>query len=336
MGTRKKLKILVVGGFGDGSDHDELTLFGQALGAEIVRQGHVLISGNRVGFDRIIAEGAKEACKEKNIAVDDRIYSWFLDDHTPHFDFGRLHKSQRKSWDPGVGFGFIPEPIEEADVVVLVKGGKGTNRAAHWSRFTNKPLLPVTRFGGAAELIYRKEYEMFDEKYSGSVDKLTYETLSEIGANWEPLPKRVVHLAEDISFSESVFVSMPYVGEKGTLTELDKLFDAFETVCRQFRYQCQRISEEDTRDRIVPAIMRNIEVCGFFIIDLTNLKPNLFYELGYAKGLDKDVIATARKGTVLPFDVKDIPVTFWDPVDLKTFSREIAERVKIIAKTQGK
>jgi hypothetical protein len=42
---------------------------------------------------------------------------------------------------------------------------------------------------------------------------------------------------------------------------------------------------------------------------------NVYYEVGYAQALGKDVIATARENTKLPFDLFDIPTLFWDSQD---------------------
>ena len=47
------------------------------------------------------------------------------------------------------------------------------------------------------------------------------------------------------------------------------------------------------------------------IADVTEIKPNVFYEIGFAQGLGKEVILTAKKGTQLPFDLADLPVVFW-------------------------
>jgi len=48
------------------------------------------------------------------------------------------------------------------------------------------------------------------------------------------------------------------------------------------------------------------------------VEPNVFYEVGFARALGKDVVLTARKGTHLPFDVGDVPTIFWeDQTDLR-------------------
>ena len=51
---------------------------------------------------------------------------------------------------------------------------------------------------------------------------------------------------------------------------------------------------------------------AFVIAELSGARPNVFYELGFARALGKAVIHTAYKGTELPFDVYDVPTHFWD------------------------
>jgi hypothetical protein len=41
-------------------------------------------------------------------------------------------------------------------------------------------------------------------------------------------------------------------------------------------------NEENASDRIVPEILSRIERAAFAIVDLTNLRSNVLYELGYA------------------------------------------------------
>ena len=39
---------------------------------------------------------------------------------------------------------------------------------------------------------------------------------------------------------------------------------------------------------------------------------NVYYELGFAEALDKDVIVVAKKDVKLPFDTNDIPTIFFE------------------------
>ena len=59
-------------------------------------------------------------------------------------------------------------------------------------------------------------------------------------------------------------------------------------------------------------------------VDVTEPKPNVFYELGIAEGLRKEIILVAKAGTVLPFDINDFPVIFWD--SFSDFEEELERR----------
>ena len=78
----------------------------------------------------------------------------------------------------------------------------------------------------------------------------------------------------------------------------------------------------DAQERIIPGIVEGIRRSAFIIADLSELKPNVLWELGYAQALSKDVITTAREGTTLPFDIVDVPTQFWDS------QRSLGEKVE--------
>ena len=53
-------------------------------------------------------------------------------------------------------------------------------------------------------------------------------------------------------------------------------------------------------------------------VDLTNERPNVFFEAGFAHGLGKTPIYVARHGTPIHFDIKDYPIiTFRNMKELK-------------------
>ena len=73
----------------------------------------------------------------------------------------------------------------------------------------------------------------------------------------------------------------------------------------------QQLAEIITPERIVPAIFAGIRRAAFVIAEVSGARPNVFYELGYARASGKAVIQTAYSGTKLPFDVFDVPTLFW-------------------------
>ncbi len=200
----------------------------------------------------------------------------------------------------------MPEPIGHADAVVLVAGAIDTERAANWARITQKPLLPVSRYGGAAEANYFEELHSFEQRYAGRLPKTEFENLSQTTSEAAAFARTVVSLAVKIQ-PKSAMVIMSFAN----VPDLEDVYHTYRQVCSELGYSCSRIDEERSVPRILPEILSRIAACAFTIVDLTDEKANVYYELGYADALKKRLIVTAREGTTLPFDVKDIPVVFW-------------------------
>jgi hypothetical protein len=64
---------------------------------------------------------------------------------------------------------------------------------------------------------------------------------------------------------------------------------------------------------------------------VAGIRPNVFYELGYADGLGGKVIVTAKKGTELPFDVKDIPTILWESQE--DLGEDLRDRIQSVVKS---
>ena len=73
-------------------------------------------------------------------------------------------------------------------------------------------------------------------------------------------------------------------------------YDSFQEVTDDLDYECERVTHATAGDRILPDILERIRRAAFVIVDLTELRPNVLYELGYADGLGKRVVVTAKKG----------------------------------------
>jgi nucleoside 2-deoxyribosyltransferase len=304
------MRILVAGGF-DSEDtvlSQRVGRFCQALGKAVSKHGHILLNGCRTELDRMIAEAAYQDMHDRGDPdPDKRVISYLLAGLQPLHSYGTIIRSRLTDWDiKGESF-YIPEQMQQADAVILVGGFDGTFRAANWARIANKPLLPFTAFGGAAQKIYAQELNEFDQKYSGLVERLEYEQLNSVKSDWDEHAADLIALAEKVAQSRSVLVIMSYAD----LPELEDAYDSFVQVCEDLGYRCERVTEANAGERILPDILARIERAAFVIVDLTDLRPNVFYELGYADGLGKKAVITAKAGTELPFDVKDMPTICW-------------------------
>jgi len=94
--------------------------------------------------------------------------------------------------------------------------------------------------------------------------------------------------------------------------QLPDIHEAIKLACQSHGLSAQRVDEIEDTGRITDNIIECIRKAEIVIADLTLNRPNCFYEAGYAHGFGREVIFTARKGTVLEFDIKDYQVTFYE------------------------
>ena len=321
--------ILVIGSLdlSEQRSHDFL----KYLGEELADKGHCLLNGCRNGLDRIVASAMFDRLKAKGIDPFKRITCYISPSVAPAHEFGTILKSRVVNWESLAGTGLhVPETIQQADAVLLIGGSEGTKCAANWTRIESKPLLPITAFGGAAIAIYDEELTSFEENYSARIDRSDYEILNQVSSDYKKIAVDAVSLAARMIISNHVFVIMSFSED----SKLMDAYDSFQTVCKEFQYDCMRIDDTSAEDRIIPEIFTRIKKSAFVIADLTEAKPNVYFELGFAQGLKMRVIITAYKGTTLPFDVADMPTIFWE--GQKQLKERLREKLEEIAAKQGR
>ncbi|MEE9581205.1 MAG: hypothetical protein V3V74_07815 [Nitrosomonadaceae bacterium] len=72
-----------------------------------------------------------------------------------------------------------------------------------------------------------------------------------------------------------------------------------------------RIDDVEHSGKITDLILEYLRESKYLICDVTKERPNVYYELGYAHALGKEVILIADFGTKLHFDIKDYNVIFY-------------------------
>jgi len=94
---------------------------------------------------------------------------------------------------------------------------------------------------------------------------------------------------------------------------------AIKPVVKQFQFEIHKIDEFSHTQEITSTILEAIARCKFVIADLTDARPNCYYELGYAHALRKPVIILAKKETQRHFDISTYKWIYWESyVDLKS------------------
>jgi predicted HTH transcriptional regulator len=108
-----------------------------------------------------------------------------------------------------------------------------------------------------------------------------------------------------------LFVAMSFRTE-----EEPSLVDYFEAMRRAVNkaglpFNIRRIDLVEGDYEISQEIMRQIDESKIVIIDFTLNPSNVYFEAGYARGCRKEIIQTARKETLLEFDVKNWRTIFY-------------------------
>ena len=319
------MKIFVGGSLRNIARHDDLCeQFVQRLGERIVEREHILLTGCRGSLDKMIAEAAGQWLKKNERDARKQIISYRLKNDAPAHRVGRIQVSKRADWELTHPDLDSPEQIADADVAVFIAGGQGTFHAANWARIADKPVLGIGQFGGSGEAIFEKERERFEKRYGYLVTIDDFDVLNQDTDDVDQLAKDVLVLCESLVVPNTVFIIMSFK------KEFDGLYNVYKEVCKTFGFNAVRTDKVYSLDKILPRILQGIRHSAFVIADVTETSPNVFYEIGFAEGLGRPVIATAKVDTKLPFDLVDTPVTFWSSFDdLKSKLEPLINEVKI-------
>jgi nucleoside 2-deoxyribosyltransferase len=140
-----------------------------------------------------------------------------------------------------------------------------------------------------------------------------------------PSPKIVINPPKNFCF-----VVMSFSGDPVIESYYE---EAIKPTVKALGYDCIRADEEHYSDTISRRIRDNIEDCAVVIVDLTEDRPNCYFEAGYAVALNKSIIfqrlnAPPKYTAVFHFDVQDYPFILYHTVaDLR---KKLDDRLKAL------
>lgn len=106
--------------------------------------------------------------------------------------------------------------------------------------------------------------------------------------------------------------------------DLDPIFEGIEAAGRAVGLDVKRVKDVPGDYRITDQLIRMIHEARLVVADLTHERPNVYFELGYARGLGKTIVTIAREGTPIHFDIKDW--TYLTYIDSRILERDIKKR----------
>jgi hypothetical protein len=125
----------------------------------------------------------------------------------------------------------------------------------------------------------------------------------------------------------TAFVVMQYLGQ-------DKVYDAIAEGCTDAGVSARRADKTAGSGLVLKKIFKNIVEAEFIVCDLTNERPNVYYELGFAMGvgnLPNDILLITSDISALHFDLKGLDVKeYKDMSDLRDIvAKSMREMVKL-------
>jgi predicted Rossmann-fold nucleotide-binding protein len=317
-------------GISGGASIDETAgRFCKVLGALLAsHEGPILVSGGckrrksnlkEFSTDYWTIEGATEKLNNDE-KIHARIETILPDEETPKiekFDTGNVIKLYKKT-PQARRFVFV----SSIDVLVAVAGGAGTTQNIDLAIALGVPVLPLPMFGGKAKE-YWKDYSKQIKEWFGMNDEL-YEKWSAMKFSGEDdprIPDVAAHVANYLigRLKPTCMIIMPF------RKAYDKLYDvAIEPAVDEEDFLPVRTDRLNATGDIIEMIHKGLATCDCAVAILTELRPNVMYELGRAHAFQKPVlILMESKTTPLPFDVDKHSVIFYKDVD-----EQLKEKIK--------
>jgi hypothetical protein len=99
---------------------------------------------------------------------------------------------------------------------------------------------------------------------------------------------------------------------------------------KELKYNPIVVKNLEHNDDIVDRIIAEIRGAKFLVADLTNQRQSVYYEAGFARGLNKDVIFMCRKDQIdsnqVHFDINHIQIIPW--IDGESLKQKLSERIR--------
>ncbi|MBC8461930.1 MAG: hypothetical protein H8D67_28505 [Deltaproteobacteria bacterium] len=246
-------------------------------------------------------------------------------------DFDKLSLEYQYKYG-GKRYGFSKAALEEAlrssrNVFVIVRNAKTVRKIIKQYSFIN--VVPVYIYTDHERVVGRlREEGYLDDEIEFRLKRLGFafddylkhpELFKEIIINnstYADYGRLIEGLLEHYSTSPEVeedliFVLMSF---DKTLPELKDYYEAIKRSTTKIdqKLKCTRLDELPGSFPISGTAKSKIQECRLAIVDLTGNRPNVFYELGFAHGINRECVLTAHKGTPPQFYPNEYNIIYYE------------------------
>lgn len=129
--------------------------------------------------------------------------------------------------------------------------------------------------------------------------------------------------------SQLCFVLMPFTDKLQPLYD-----DHVRPIIQKAGLRCERADEIRGTSLITHDIWEYINRARFLVAELTDRNPNVFYELGLAHSLSKEVVLLTQSMDSVPFDLKALRCICYDftPRGVEKLERALAATIEVLVK----
>jgi hypothetical protein len=244
----------------------------------------------------------------------------------------------------------ISQALDQAAAVVVVVTPNSVNSewvTREWSAAlrSSKRVIPVLASGAGYEDLPRElgRVQAVDlgADLEGGVEQIVA-AVSQLTLSDEPPPSEFVDLqaiVEDVVEKklanlgvDRISTSVPGDVEDPQMVfvvasfapGMEPAFAAVDAAARAVGLRAERVKDVPGDYRITDRILASIRRAALVVVDLTDERPNVYFELGFARGLGKTVITILREGTKAHFDVQDW--TYLPYIDSRPLENDLIER----------
>ncbi len=118
------------------------------------------------------------------------------------------------------------------------------------------------------------------------------------------------------------FVLMPFEAKFNDIYEY-----GIKGACTDAGIHCERVDEQVYLGSILERIYSQIDKADLLVADMTGKNPNVFYEVGYAHALGKNVVLLTSVAEDIPFDLKHFPHIVYGS-EIKTLQTHLTRFLK--------
>jgi hypothetical protein len=126
-------------------------------------------------------------------------------------------------------------------------------------------------------------------------------SLSQTSDGFEIVDKTPKKQAVKNTDSKNVFVLMPFDDQSNAI-----YYNVLKPVIESFGYSVSKADEDLRTGIVIEQIRESIKNAALVVADVSGKNPNVFYELGHAHGVEKNVLIITNDKNDVPFDISHV------------------------------